>query len=207
MQNQQICPQCHNRTFHFDRSRHAVVCDVCGWGQNAAEQTNEQLVYDQQRQKAIAYVKAKDYSSAKPFLDKMRQIRPDDPDIYYLHMMGISDCCQNLLLLPADKSSHELFEHYWGIYSSLTTDQSVFREYRRKRHLALREKLQKRVYKYIIISLCCYLALLFSFSMLSEGAYWGIISAIVSAVFILNKRPLTNLVKVTKELNQAQRKQ
>lgn len=207
MQNQQTCTQCHNKTFHFDRSKHAIVCDVCGWVQNTAEQTNEMLLYDQQRQKAIAFVKIKDYASAKPFLDRMRQAKPDDPDIYYLHMMGISDCCQNLLLQPSDKSAYETFERFWDIYSSLSSDQYLFREYRRKRNLALQDIIQKRINKHSILALCCYFFLLMSLCLLFEGSYGYIIPAVISFVIIINKQPIINLISCIKELKQTQQEQ
>lgn len=207
MPNQQICIQCHNTTFHFDRAKHAIVCDVCGWVQNTAEQTNEQLLYDQQRQKAIAYVKAKDYSSALPFLDRMRQMKPDDPDIYYLHMMGLSDCCQNLLLQPSDRETLNLFEHYWSIYSSLSSDQVVFTEYRRKRKLAFQDEIQKRIYQYLIMSLCSYFILLLSLCLLFNGSYWCIAMVIIAFVFIFKKQPLINLAKHIKTMKESQQKQ
>ncbi len=203
MNNQQVCTQCHSTSFHFDRRKHAIVCDMCGWVQNSTEQNNEQLLYDQQRQKAIAFVKAKDYNSALPYLNKMRQMRPDDEDIYYLHMMGLSDCCQNLLLNPNDAQEYTEFERNWAIYSSLSRNQGVFQDFLRRRHLALQKELQTKINKFSIMSIISYFVLLLSICLISGGVYWAILSGIGIIIFIYNMRPLTNLIKNWKAYKQS----
>lgn len=191
-----ICPMCHNTTFHFDRSRHAVVCDVCGYAFNNAETVAEMVEYDKNRQKAIAYVKAYDYASAKPYLDRMRQIRPDDSDIYYLHLMGLTDQCKNLLLEPADESKYSLAEKYWRVFCALNGEAAAFRSYFAKREQALQSRLRRAVNKAITVVFVCCMVLLLSAVLYMSINYWALIPMLGCVCFICKYKPFSALVKV-----------
>lgn len=192
----EVCSQCHNTTFHFDRARHAIVCDICGWERNNSERADEMLAYDQQRQKAIAFVKARDYASAKPFLERMRNMTPDDPDIYYLHLMGLTDCCQNLLLEPSDTQNYSLVQNHWQTFCSLNGDRRIFLQYFSRREQELNNRRQKKLLSSVTIAALCYLPLLASFSLLCSELYWSLIPIIVLFMIIAKQRPLTTLLKM-----------
>ena len=194
----QVCSQCHNTTFHFDRTRHAIVCDVCGWEQNNTERAQEMLTYDQYRQKAIAFTKARDYISARPFLDKMRSIHPDDSDIYYLYIMGLTECCQNLLLSPQDKLTYAVVEDYWKTFCSLNGDKHVFLEYFKKRDIAVKRMYDKELSKAVIMASICYFNLLISLLMICTENYYFLITAGLFAFVIWCYRPLTKLMRILK---------
>ena len=165
----EVCSQCHNTTFHFDRAKHAIVCDVCGWEKNSSERASEMLVYDQYRQKAIAFVKARDYASAKPFLEKMWNMRPDDSDIYYLHLMGLTDCCQNLLLEPSDTQIYSYVQDYWNTFCLLKGDKRIFLMYFNKREHEYKKKRENLLLKSIFIVFICYVPALILLTFLFQG--------------------------------------
>ena len=192
----QVCSLCHNTTFHFDRTKHAIVCDVCGWEQNNAERAQEMLTYDQYRQKAIAFTKARDYISARPFLDKMRSIHPDDSDIYYLYIMGLTECCQNLLLNPQDKLTYAVVEDYWKTFCSLDGDKRVFLEYFKKRDAEVKKIYDKELSKAAIIALICYVSLFISLAIAFSETYWSLIPIFASSSIIIYIKPLTSLIKI-----------
>lgn len=197
----EVCSQCHNTTFHFDQTRHAIVCDVCGWEQNRAQRAGELLTYDQNRQKAIAYVKARDYTSAKPFLERMRSIRPDDPDIYYLHLMGLSRCCQNDLLDPRDANEAACLEHYWDVYRSLSNNTQIFEPYFRRRKRKKKQLYDKLLSKHVLLALITYVPffMLLSLCFAGEGAA---IAVVPLAIVILCVKPLTKLFRLWKDNRQ-----
>ncbi|MBR4073382.1 MAG: hypothetical protein IKK24_05490, partial [Clostridia bacterium] len=182
-----------------DRNRHAIVCDVCGWEQNSSERATEMLTYDQNRRKAIAFVKVRDYSSAKPYLEQMRNIRPDDADIYYLHIMGLTDCCENFLLEPSDSQKFSLVESYWNSYCSLRGDQRVFLPYFQRRNQAKKARYDKNFSRLLLSCLICYLPLLFCLALTFSEFYGFIFPMIVLAIIILNVKPLTNLMNLVRE--------
>lgn len=192
----EVCSQCHNTTFHFDKAKHAIVCDVCGWEKNSSERASEMLVYDQYRQKAIAFVKARDYASAKPFLEKMRNIKPDDSDIYYLHLMGLTDCCQNLLLKPTDSQTYALVRNYWNTFCSLHGDQRIFLQYFNRREHEFKTRHDKEILKATLVASFCYIPLLISLSLVFASFYWFLVPTIILAAIILTKRPLSNILKL-----------
>ena len=192
----QVCSQCHNTTFHFDRTRHAIVCDVCGWEQNNTERAQEMLTYDQYRQKAIAFTKARDYISARPFLDKMRSIHPDDSDIYYLYIMGLTDCCQNLLLMPQDKHTYLVVEEYWKTFCALNGDKRVFLEYFKKRDAEAKRMYDKELSKVAVIASLCYFILLISIIMICTENYYFLITAGLVAIIIWYIKPIGKLLKI-----------
>ena len=191
-----VCPQCHNTTYHFDKAKHASVCDICGWEQNSPERTQEMLTYDQHRQKAIAFTKARDYISARPFLDKMRSIHPDDPDIYYLYIMGLTDCCQNLLLLPQDRHTYLVVEDYWKTFCALNGDKRVFLVYFQKRDAEKKKIRDKELTKTVFTASLCYFILLVSIIiMICAENYYFLITAGLFAIIIWYYKPLTKLLK------------
>lgn len=190
------CSQCHNTTFHFDRTRHAIVCDVCGWERNSTDRAGEMLTYDQHRQKAIAFVRAQDYVSAMPYLEKMRRMKPDDADIYYLHLMGLTQCCQDLLLEPSDAATYDKVRQYWHTFQSLQGDPSIFRPYfaRRQREYEKRRKNHLAVATSLVA--VCYLPLIALIAMIANEQYWALVPAVVLFAVIAAKRPLSHLVKL-----------
>ena len=190
----EVCSQCHNTTFHFDRAKHAIVCDVCGWEKNSSERASEMLVYDQYRQKAIAFVKARDYASAKPFLEKMRNIRPDDSDIYYLHLMGLTDCCQNLLLDPSDTQAYSHVQDHWNTFCCLNGDKRIFLTYFNKREYEYKKKRESLLLKSIFILFICYVPALILLTFLFQGYYWTIIPISLLAILIITLKPLASLL-------------
>lgn len=191
----EVCSQCHNTTFHFDRAKHAIVCDVCGWEKNSSERASEMLVYDQYRQKAIAFVKARDYASAKPFLEKMRNMRPDDSDIYYLHLMGLTDCCQNLLLEPSDTQVYSHVQDYWNTFCCLNGDKRIFLSYFERRKQHAKKLFDKQVFSATIASTVLYATFFISLSVALSGNYAFILLAIAILSLILIKKPVTKLIQ------------
>lgn len=191
----EVCSQCHNTTFHFDRAKHAIVCDVCGWEKNSSERASEMLVYDQYKQKAIAFVKARDYASAKPFLEKMRNIRPDDSDIYYLHLMGLTDCCQNLLLEPSDTQIYSHVQDYWNTFCLLKGDKRIFLSYFERRKQHAKKLFDKQVFSATIVSTVLYATFFISLSVALSGNYAFILLAIAILFLILTKKPVTKLIQ------------
>lgn len=194
----EVCSQCHNTTFHFDRAKHAIVCDVCGWEKNSSERASEMLVYDQYRQKAIAFVKARDYASAKPFLEKMRNMRPDDSDIYYLHLMGLTDCCQNFLLEISDIKTIEAVETYWDIFCSLRGDQRIFLPYFSKRNKLQELNNRREITRAAILVALCYIPLFIFLSLFFAKFYWCIIPTVVLLIIIFTIKPLHKILNHTK---------
>lgn len=192
----EVCSQCHNTTFHFDRAKHAIVCDVCGWEKNSSERASDMLVYDQYRQKAIAFVKAQDYASAKPFLEKMRNMKPDDSDIYYLHLMGLTDCCQNLLLEPSDTQTYSHVQDYWNTFCSLNGDQRVFLQYFKQRKQEFEIRHDKEILKATLFASLCYIPFLISLSLVFARFNWFLVPSIILATIILTKHPLSNILKL-----------
>ena len=138
------CPVCHNtntQLFHLDHRKHAIVCDICGSTQNSSDSLGEQLQYDLDRQKAISFIKGGAYYEAKPLLERMRQQKPDDQAIYYLHLMGLSECGTKYDLNSADAS---LAQQYLAAFKRLGGDLSIFIRYgnaRRQKLLADEEKI------------------------------------------------------------------
>ena len=191
----EVCSQCHNTTFHFDRAKHAIVCDVCGWEKNSSERASEMLVYDQYRQKAIAFVKARDYASAKPFLEKMRNIRPDDSDIYYLHLMGLTDCCQNLLLELSDTQVYSHVQDYWNTFCFLNGDKRIFLSYFERRKQQAKKIFDKQVFSTTIVSTVIYATFFISLSVAFSGNYEFILLAVAILLLILIKKPITKLIQ------------
>lgn len=189
------CQQCHNSTFHFDRRRHAIVCDVCGFPTNSHEQTSELFEYDKNRQKAIAYIKAKDYLSAKPYLERMKSIHPDDADIYYLHLMGLTDCCQNYFLTSPNASILSEIEANWDKLRSLGGDTRIFTEYRSKRSSLLKEAIKNELWKKGLLFAGVYFLLLIAIALLSSQSYIGILPLVAFAVLAFQKKPLISLLK------------
>lgn len=192
----EVCSQCHNTTFHFDRAKHAIVCDVCGWEKNSSERASEMLVYDQYRQKAIAFVKARDYASAKPYLEKMRNIRPDDSDIYYLHLMGLTDCCQNLLLEPSDTQIYSQVQDHWSTFCSLHGDQRIFLQYFNHREQEFKKRYDKSILRATLVVAICYIPLLVFLAFAFAEFHGFFLPAIVLLIVIVTKRPLTRMLKM-----------
>lgn len=190
------CPMCKNTTFHFDRSRHAVVCDVCGYSYNSAETVEEMVEYDKNRQKAIAFVRACDYASAKPHLERMRQIHPDDSDIYYLHLMGLTDYCQNLLLEPKDAQTFTLAEKYWNTFCFLRGDQQIFLAYFNRRNREKKARYDQALLRAIIIAFCCYVPLFISIALVSIEVYWFTLPTIALIAIIVCIKPASSLINL-----------
>lgn len=192
----QICPQCHNTILYFDQDKHSITCEVCGWDQNHSERVNEMFAYDQHRQKAIAFIKARDYNSAKPFLEKMRNTKPDDSDIYYLHLMGLTECCQNLLLNPGDSNRYALVKNYWSTFCYLQGDQSRFLQYFKRREAEAKRLYDKKLFKSVLALLLCYIPLIVFSAIAFNGNYWCLIPTVIMIIVILYLRPLSSLFKL-----------
>ena len=124
---------CHNTSFHYSPEQGAIVCDICGTPAQGMTSPDEELNYQRNRNKAIAYIKANDYNAAIGFLNAMKAIKPDDPDIYYLHLMGLTDKRTNLLLSPSDRDKVVRAQSNWQIFNSLKGDASAFLTYGQKR--------------------------------------------------------------------------
>lgn len=178
---QQICPQCHNTTFHFDRARHAIVCDICGSGINEGDNANAELEYDRNRQKAIAYIRSGYYGNAMQYLENMRSTVPDDPDIYYLHLMGITSCCHNMLE-TADIKTLQTANEYWEKLSTLGGDKTLFLQYMNTRKdfgIQKHESILRRSFIWATV----FLTALIIFGLLSlTTSYWFILGIIGCAV-------------------------
>lgn len=157
--SESMCPQCHNTSFRFDANRHAIVCTVCGSPRNSIDNASEMLEYDRNRQKAIAFVKTNDYSSALPFLERMRQAHPDDPDIYYLHIMGLTNCCKNYHLSYNDCKSAQ---KYWCAFEQLGGDKTVFIRYMHNRKKELLDTEETQIAKSTRIIIIALIAIIVS---------------------------------------------
>ena len=130
------CSGCNGTSFHYSRQRNTIICDVCGRPlSNMAELETEQRYYSD-RSMAIRHIKAGDYNSAKQYLEKMRLTRPDDPDIYYLHLMGLTDKCNDYLLRRTDDRLKQARENYRTL-ERLNGDVSRFLQYGIKRRQIL----------------------------------------------------------------------
>ena len=121
-----ICRMCHNTSFHYSPEQGAIVCDICGTPAESLNSPDDELNYQRSRSKAIAYIRANDYQSAIRHLDSMKDIKPDDPEIYYLHLMGLTSQTQDYLLSYSDYHKRSLGRFYWQILNHLTGDTSPF---------------------------------------------------------------------------------
>lgn len=180
MANQQMCPQCHNTTYHFDRDRHAIVCDVCGTKINEGENARKQLEYDLHRQKAIAFIRSGYYGMATQHLDKMRDIQPDDPDIYYLHLMGITNCCHDMLEM-SDKQTLGVARGYWDKLTMLGGDRTLFVQYMNARKQFGIHKHEISI-RNSVIWLSVFLSAIVIFGLLSLTVSYGFILGIIASI-------------------------
>lgn len=139
------CRMCHNTSFHYSPEQSAIICDICGTPVQGLTSPTEELEYQRNRNKAIAYIKANDYNAAVGFLNAMKAIKPDDPDIYYLHLMGLTDKRTNLLLSPSDRGKVTQVQSYWQTFNNLGGDTSSFVSYGRRRKDAVIKLTQERI--------------------------------------------------------------
>lgn len=189
------CAQCHNTTFHFDPHRHAIVCDICGTALSGSDEAQNQLQYDKNRQKAIALVKARDYQGAREYLNHMYNAKPDDSDIFYLHLMGLTECCTDLLLEQQDNAKLLQAGEYWKTFCALNGDPTRFLAYGEKRKQALTKRIDKNISKYLLLSILCYALLLISTILLFMQWYYAIIGIVAAIILIFFLRPLIHLSK------------
>ena len=166
------CPICHNVGFHFDGRKHAVVCDVCGWEANGDEDAQTRFEYDRNRQKADAFIRSGYYDRAIAYLENMKESRPDDPEIYKLHLMGQTRCLRDYLE-DADGSELSEGKMYWEKYCMLGGDINEFVPYteeRKKRGLARHKGIIRR-------------SLWWLMAFLAAAAVFGILALAVSRWF------------------------
>lgn len=197
----QFCTQCKNTTFRFDKKKHSIVCTVCGHETNATMRVNEMMQYDQQRTKAIAFIKSRDYASAKQFLERMRNMKPDDPDIYYLHLMGLTDCCKNFLL--EDNQTVAIASQYWETLSNLNGDRRIFMKYMKQRRDAALDKYNKLFARYMLITVLGVISTLLSLAFVGQGFFVFIIGIIASVFFLYKTKAIKKVYhfhKRTKEI-------
>ena len=177
------CSGCNGTSFHYSRQRNTIICDVCGRPlSNMAELETEQRYYSD-RSMAIRHIKAGDYNSAKQYLEKMRLTRPDDPDIYYLHLMGLTGMCKDYILDQGDARLKQA-EEYFRKLQMLHGDTTRFVSYGRIRRQMLKEYWEniynQLLTKLLIIGAICFVAILLCFSVSA-----GFILVLVAAVVIL----------------------
>lgn len=198
MMIQQQCPRCHNTTFHFDRQKHAIVCDICGTKQNQIASENEQLEYDKNRQKAIAFIRSGDYNSAKPFLDKMRQQMPDDSDIYYLHLMGLTDCCKDYYI-NNNNNAIALAQEYWNTFDRLGGDKTAFLRYMNLRKEKLYNDEEAKISQYTKIMVISIIIILISCILCLMNLYVFLAGIAVAIFAIFKKRCFQELWSAKKK--------
>lgn len=139
------CRVCHNTSFHFSREHGAVICDICDTPIETMFTPSDELNYQRNRQKAIAYIKANDYQSATSNLSAMKSMKPDDPDIYYLHLIGLTDCLHDLLLNPSDNNRLSQCQNHWQTLCRLNGDKQAFLAYgHRRRYEAIKAAQEKQ---------------------------------------------------------------
>ena len=177
------CSRCHNDTFHFSAELHDEVCDACGTPKNQAARQSLLYEHDKDKQKAIAYIKALDYNSAIPFLNSMKNRYPDDSNIYFLHLVGITRKRSDYLL-NADKATLENAARNWEILCELNADTSFFTHYIKERKRLLIAE-QDRIIEKATIRLTALLIVIAICFVLVSFQYFIFIVGIVGSVALM----------------------
>lgn len=178
------CPRCHNDTFHFSAELHDEVCDSCGTPKNQARTQTLKYEHDRDKQRAIAYIKAMDYASAIPFLNSMKNRFPDDSNIYFLHLMGITNRCKDYLL-NADKNVLNNASKNWEILCALDADTSFFSSYIINRKHMLLDEQEKIINKASYQLMALFGGLILSLLLIAFQLYIFILGAVGSIVGIV----------------------
>lgn len=138
------CSVCGCTQFRLDRRRNQILCLVCGTSQTAQADLARQQSYLNAKRMAVTHVRRGAYSQALPFLAEMMRAQPDDPDLYYLHLMGLTDFFKDPLV-PGDDRLKQASEHYRS-YRGLGGQTGQFRSYGLKRRQALEQLIRRKTW-------------------------------------------------------------
>lgn len=137
------CSVCGSTLFRLDRRSNLICCQVCGTPQNQQQVLEARQRLAASSSQAVRLIRVGSYAQAAPLLEQISRETPDDADVYYLHLMGLTNCFRDLLLAPSDWGALNKASGFYTTYLALGGRTDQFQRYRRKRLEAFRRLVQQ----------------------------------------------------------------
>ena len=153
------CSVCGCTQFRLDPCSNVIRCMICGTSQTAQQDLLSRQSYMAAKRMAVAHVRRGAYQQAIPHLNEMLRADPNDVDVYYLHLMGLTNFLKDNLV-PGGTSLEQAAEHYRS-YRNLGGRTQQFARYRIKRLEALEQLIQHQAgsaYRGVALRVFCLIA-------------------------------------------------
>lgn len=183
MTNNQMCPQCGCKEYHYSPSRGAMVCNQCGNSLQSDIQMEEDMNYDQAVRLATAHLRVENWEQTKQLIRPLCTNRPTDKKLYLILLAATTNNYENFLF--DDDARRKEAYGYWEKLSRLHCVNRTMREYAcRRAEVAEENRKSKLRLVGIYIGICLVIAIIILLG--SNSGFFHFI-AIVGAIVIIEK--------------------